>query len=56
MKSTLPTLKSDWSIGEENKINWEFWFFINNKTTGSDRAWVEMGYHDGYIVGLVTDP
>jgi hypothetical protein len=42
--ATLPILGSNWSAGVENKINFEFWFNINN----SSSQWVEMGYHDGY--------
>ncbi|OIO88785.1 MAG: hypothetical protein AUK32_00540 [Candidatus Aquicultor secundus] len=42
--TTLPTLNSVWANGTENKINWEYWFTINNDTS----QWVEMGFHSGY--------
>lgn len=45
LQSTLPTLYSRWTDRTEDKINWEFWHFINNDTSNS---WVEMGYHNGY--------
>ncbi|WP_159888007.1 hypothetical protein [Paenibacillus puerhi] len=44
-ESTFPTLYSRQSAGTLEKINWEFWHFINGDTSGS---WVEMGYHNGY--------
>lgn len=44
LRGTLPTLNPNWTSGTENKINYEFWFNINN----SSSAWVEMGYHKGY--------
>ncbi|MCX7923978.1 MAG: hypothetical protein N3B21_18485 [Clostridia bacterium] len=42
MRGTLPTLNPNWKSGAENKINYEFWYNIN------DTGWVEMGYHNGY--------
>lgn len=44
LKGTLPALNPNWTSGTENKINYEFWFNINNDSN----SWVEMGYHNGY--------
>jgi hypothetical protein len=43
MQGTIPTMNSNWTSGTLNKINYEYWFNIDNDNS----KWVEMGYHDG---------
>lgn len=44
LSGVIPNIDSKFSAGQTNKVNYEYWFNVNNNSG----YWIEMGFHKGY--------